>query len=156
MWQLLLQRGWRWLLSHLRKGVWMWGRTCILNRYGLLLVLQNYPEGMIFIRGPWKETFFFFVIVFVFPLERWGSNIKGHFYIVNLFMDSPFAFILEKYVLCQWVAILPSISACLLLTQRRATWRLPGGPTVLMYKHSQSSFQDSISSLLQFPGWWGH
>lgn len=50
---------------------------------------------------------------FVFLLERWGSNIKGHFYIVNLFTDSPFAFILEKYVLCQWVAIWPSISACL-------------------------------------------
>lgn len=53
-----------------------------------------------------------FPLLFVFPLERWGSNIKGHFYIVNLFTDSPFAFILEKYVLCQWVAIWPSISAC--------------------------------------------
>lgn len=52
-------------------------------------------------------SFFFFS---VFPLERWDSNIKGHFYIVNLFTDSPFAFILEKYVLCQWVAIWPSIS----------------------------------------------
>ena len=60
-----------------------------------------------FYRRAVKRNLFFFP-----PLERWGRNIKGHFYIVNLFTDSPFAFILEKYVQCQWVAILPSVSGC--------------------------------------------
>lgn len=83
---------------------------------------------------------FLFLSFFCFPLERWGSNIKGHFYIVNLFTDSPFAFILEKYVLCQGVAIWPSVSDCPLPTSAEHLLAFQRSPHFLVHIHSWSIF----------------
>lgn len=141
------------------RGVCMWGCICILNRYGPAVGTIKLPRrNDIFILGLWgekKTNVFFFLSFFCFPLERWGSNIKGHFYIVNLFTDSPFAFILEKYVLCQGVAIWPSVSDCPLPTSAESLLAFQRSPHFLVHIHSWSIFfQDGTSTLLQFLAWW--
>lgn len=96
MWQLLLQLvGW-WL----PKGARTLCRLRILNRYGLFVgSVKLWSSNDIFIREPWKQN------LCGFPPEKVEAVMQRDVFIESIYLRiPPFAFILEKYVPCQWAA----------------------------------------------------